>query len=61
MGVLSRLRNFFSPSQQLSSYRGLIRHCMEYASHVWEGSTHAGLLNKVESKAFSFIDSPHLT
>ena len=29
---------------------------MEYASHVWWGSTHTALLNRVESKAFRLIN-----
>ena len=55
------MRPFFSPSELLALYRGLIRLCMEYGSHVWEGSTHAALLNRVESKAFHLINSPPLT
>ncbi|ORD92879.1 hypothetical protein ECANGB1_2401, partial [Enterospora canceri] len=61
LGVLWRLRPFFSPSQLLALYRGLIRPCMEYGSHVWGGSTHTALLNRVESKAFCLINSPPLT
>ena len=57
LGVLSRLRQFFSPPQLLTLYRGLIRPCMEYASHVWVDSTHTALLDRVESKAFRLIDS----
>ena len=34
---------------------------MEYASHVWGGSTHTALLDRVESKAFRLIDSSPLT
>ena len=61
LGVLWRLRPFFSPSQLLALYRGLIRPCMEYVSHVWGGSTHTALLNRVESKAFRLINSSPLT
>ena len=61
LGVLWRLRPFFSPYQLLTLYRGLIRPCIEYASHIWGGSTHTALLNKVESKAFRLINSPPLT
>ena len=61
LGVLSRLRTFFSPAQLLTLYRGLIRPCMEYNSHVWGGSTHTALLNRVESKAFRLINSCPLT
>ena len=34
---------------------------MEYASHVWGGSTHIALLDRVESKAFRLIDFSLLT
>ena len=42
-------------------YRGVVRHCMEYASHICGGSTHTALLEKVESRAFHLINSPALT
>ena len=61
LGVLSRLQTFFNPAQLLTLYRGFIRPCMEYNSHVWGGSTHTALLNRVESKAFRLINSRPLT
>ena len=61
LGVLSRLYQFYSSPQLLTLYRGLICPCMEYASHVWGGSTHTALLNRVESKAFRLINSSPLT
>ena len=61
LGVLRRLRNFFTPSQLLALYRGVVRPCMEYASHIWGGSTHTALLEMVESRAFHLINSPALT
>ena len=60
LGVLNRLRQFFSPPHLLTLYRGLIRPCMEYASHVWGGSIHTALLNRVKSKAFRLIKSSPL-
>ena len=60
LSVLWRMRQFFSPSQRLALYRDLICPCMEYDSHIWGGSTHTALLNKVESKAFRLINSPSL-
>ena len=61
LGVLYRLQHFFTPQQMLTIYKGLVRPCMEYASHVWGGSTHTALLDRVESKAFRLISSPPLT
>src|SRR5678815_4322647 len=37
LGVLFRLRGFFSSSQLFHLYKGLIRPCMEYCSHIWGG------------------------
>ena len=45
----------------LALYRDVVRLCMEYASHIWGGSTHTALLEKVESRAFCLINSPSLT
>ncbi|KAL7630555.1 UNVERIFIED_CONTAM: hypothetical protein RMT77_019253 [Armadillidium vulgare] len=61
LGVLRRLQYFFTPPQLLALYRGVVRPCMEYASHIWGGSTHTALLGKVESRAFRLINSPILT
>ena len=61
LGVLRRLRGFFTPPQLLALYRGVVRPCMEYASHIWGGSTHTAILEKVESRAFRLINSPALT
>ncbi|XP_050710739.1 uncharacterized protein LOC126995293 [Eriocheir sinensis] len=58
LGVLYCLRQFFFPAQLLSIYRGLVRPRMEYASHVWGGSTHTALLDRVEAKALRLISSP---
>src|ERR1700755_706272 len=54
LGVLRRLQNYFTPPQLLALYRDVVRPCMEYASHIWGGSTHTALLEKVESRAFRF-------
>ena len=34
---------------------------MEYASHIWGGSSHCNIFEKVEVKAFRIISSPSLT
>src|ERR1700755_3178855 len=61
LGVRRRLQHFFTPPQLLALYRGVVRPCVEYASHIWGGSTHTALLEKVESRAFRLINSPALT
>ncbi len=65
LGVLYRLRGFFSTTQLLALYRGLTRPRMEYSSHVcvWGvgGSPSTSLLDRVESKAFRLINSRPLT
>jgi hypothetical protein len=38
LGVLRRLQHFFNLPQLLALYRGGVRPCMEYASHIWGGS-----------------------
>src|ERR1700755_2534175 len=61
LAVLRRLQYFFTPPQLLALYRSVVRPCMEYASHIWCGSTHTALLEKVEYRAFRLINSPALT
>ncbi|KAL7640559.1 UNVERIFIED_CONTAM: hypothetical protein RMT77_008834 [Armadillidium vulgare] len=61
LGVLRPLQYFFTPPQLLALYRGIVRPCMEYASHIWGGSTHTALLEKMESRALRLINSPALT
>ncbi len=61
LGVLYRLQHFLSPQQMLTIYKGLVRPCLEYASHICGGSTHTALLDRVESNDFRLIGSPPLT
>ena len=61
LDILWRLSIFFSPSQLLALYRGLIRLCMEYGLHVPGDLTHTALINRVESKVMHLINSPPLT
>ena len=61
LGILFKCRPFFTCEQLLKIYKGLIRPCLEYCSHVWGGSTSTYLLDRVESKAFRLINAPHLT
>src|ERR1700755_1428769 len=52
LGVLRRLQNCFTPPQLLALYRGVVRPCIEHASHIWGCSTNKALLEKVKSRAF---------
>merc|ERR1712002_1214306 len=61
LGILFRCRPFFTCEQLLKIYKGLIRPCLEYCSHVWGGSSSTYILDRVESKAFRLINAPHLT
>merc|ERR1711984_31769 len=61
LGILYRCRPFFTCEQLPRIYKGLIRPCLEYCSHVWGGSSSTYLLDRVESKAFRLINAPHLT
>ena len=61
LGVLFRCRSFFSSSELLQLYVGLIRPCLEYCSHVWGGSPFTRILDRVEAKAFRLIDDARLT
>ena len=61
LGILYRCRAYFSSPQLLQIYKGLIRPCMEYCSHIWGGSTSTYILDRVESKAIRLINEPTLT
>ena len=61
LGVLFRCRSFFSSSELLKLYVGLIRPCMEYCSHVWGGSPYVRILDRVEAKAFRLINDASST
>ena len=52
LGILWHLRPFFSPTQLLALYRGLICPCMEYASHIW-GFNSYNIIKKGRVKSFS--------
>ncbi|MPC66742.1 hypothetical protein E2C01_060893 [Portunus trituberculatus] len=54
LGILWHLRQIFLSLQLLTLYKGLIHPCMEYSSCVF-------LLDRMESKAFRFMNSSGLT
>ena len=55
-GEFRWFRQYFTPSQLWSLYRGLICPCLEYSSHACTTP-----LDRVESKALCLINSPSLT
>src|ERR1700755_713486 len=55
------LENFLTPHHLLPLDRAVVRPCVEYASHIWGGSTHTVILEKVQSKSFRLINYPALT
>lgn len=55
LGALYRPCQFFSPSQFLFSNKGLVRPCMEYASHVCRGFTHTSRFDRVKSKDLRLV------
>jgi hypothetical protein len=61
LGALFRVARFFSPQQLLKIYRSGIRPCIEYASHVWGGSTSAWLLERVDRRARRLVRDLELT
>ena len=61
IAILFRCRPFFSSSDLLRIYKGLIRPCMEYCSHIWSGSAHVWLLDRIENKVKRLINDPGIT
>ena len=62
LDFLARARGFFSSSHLLSIYKSQIRPSLEYCSHVWGGAPKSTLclLDKVQSRAISFISNPNI-
>ena len=61
LAVLYRCKSFFTSHQLLKLYVSMIRPSLEYCSHIWGGSTHVSLLDRVESKALRLIGDPSIT
>ena len=61
LGILLRCREYFSSTQLLKIYKGLIRPCLEYCSHIWGASSYTYLLDRVESKAIRLIGDASVT
>ncbi|CAG4989213.1 unnamed protein product [Colias eurytheme] len=63
LGILSKVRQYFTPKQLLNIYQAQIRSCVEYCSHLWAGAakTHLGALDSIERRAVRIIDDQNLT
>ena len=62
LGFLSRVRDYFSPSQLLTTYKSQIRPSLEYCSYAWSGAPKSSLylLDRVQSKASRLINNLNL-
>ncbi|KAJ0181063.1 hypothetical protein K1T71_003148 [Dendrolimus kikuchii] len=38
LGVLAKVRQYFTSEQLLNLYQAQVRSCMDYCSHLWDGS-----------------------
>jgi len=63
LGVLSKVRRYFTSEQLLRLYQAQVRSCMEYCCHLWDGSAKYQLaaLDSVEKRAKKIIRDPELT
>ncbi|RVE46879.1 hypothetical protein evm_008440 [Chilo suppressalis] len=48
LGVLNKVRHFFTTDQLSLLYKTLVRSCVEYCSHLWDGSANY-LLDALDS------------
>ncbi|XP_063362860.1 uncharacterized protein LOC134651689 [Cydia amplana] len=61
LGVLFKVRRYFTPNQLLSLYQAQVRSCMEYCCHLWDGSAKYQLaaLDSIERRAHRLLgDDP---
>lgn len=57
LGILFKVRRYFTPEQLLRLYQAQVRSCMEYCSHLWDGSAKYQLdaLDSVDRRARRLI------
>ncbi|RVE49051.1 hypothetical protein evm_006297 [Chilo suppressalis] len=62
LGILSKVRRYFKPEQLLTLYQAQVRSCMEYCSHLWDGSAKYQLeaLEAIEKRAIKLIGNDAL-
>ncbi|CAH2251936.1 jg13822 [Pararge aegeria aegeria] len=63
LGILNKVRRYFTPGQRLALYQAQVRTCMEYCSHLWGGSAKYQLeaLDSVDRRARRIIGDNSLT
>lgn len=63
LGILNKVRQYFTPRQLLDLYQAQVRSCVEYCSHLWDGSAKYQLeaLESVERRAKRIINDDALT
>ena len=62
LGILAKVRRYFTPDQLLKLYQAQVRSCMEYCSHLWDGSARYQLdaLESIEKRAKRIIGNDKL-
>ncbi|KAJ8710398.1 hypothetical protein PYW07_009764 [Mythimna separata] len=62
LGILAKVRQYFTPEQLLTLYQAQVRSCMEYSSHLWDGSARYQLeaLEAIETRAKKIIGNDAL-
>lgn len=63
LGILSKVQRYFTPCQLLSLYKAQVRSCMEYCSHLWDGSARYQLeaLEAIDNRARRLVGDDSLT
>ncbi|RVE45343.1 hypothetical protein evm_010048 [Chilo suppressalis] len=63
LGVLNKVRRFFTPDQLCLLYKTQVRSCVEYCSHLWDGSAKYLLdaLDRLQRRAIRIIGDEEVT
>lgn len=63
LGVLNKVRRFFTPIQLCLLYKTQVRSCVEYCSHLWDGSAKYLLdaLDRLQRRAVRIIGDVEVT
>ncbi|KAJ0178555.1 hypothetical protein K1T71_006378 [Dendrolimus kikuchii] len=62
LGILAKVRQYFTSKQLLNLYQAQVRSCMEYCSHLWDGSAKYQLeaLESIEKRARKLVGNDRL-